>query len=209
MKTKTGATQANKTKFVAKVGMLSALATGIMFLEIVLPFAPTFLKLDLSELVVLLGGFALGPLAGVCIELIKNLVHVAFSITGGVGELANFIVGCAFVIPAAIIYKRKKSIKNAVLGLIVGSICMVTVATFINYFVMIPLYIKIFAEQFNITSEESLKGVVAEGTKNNSGIVDLKTLIMFGIVPFNLFKVTVISLLTLLTYKKVSPILHK
>jgi riboflavin transporter FmnP len=198
-----------KTKFIAKIGILSALATGIMFLEIVLPFTPTFLKLDLSELVVLLGGFALGPVAGILTELIKNLVHVAFTITGGVGELANFIVGCAFVVPAAVIYKRKKSIKNAILGLAVGSICMVAVAALMNYFVLIPLYIKIFAEQFNITHDQSLQGIVAEGTKNNKAIVDLKTLIMYGIVPFNLFKVIVVSLLTFAMYKKVSPILHK
>lgn len=209
MKTKTSVVQESKTKFIAKVGVLSALATAIMILETPLPFTPTFLKLDLSELVVLLGGFALGSIAGILIELIKNLVHVAFTITGGVGELANFVVGCAFVVPAAIIYKKNKSVKNAILGLIIGSISMVIVATFVNYFVMIPLYTKIFAEQFNITSEESLKGVIAEGTKNNSGIVDLKTLITFGIVPFNLIKVTVISLLTFVTYKKVSPILHK
>ena len=151
----------------------------------------------MSELIVLLGGFALGPLAGILIELIKNLVHVAFTITGGVGEFANFVVGCAFVVPAAIIYKKNKSVKNAVMGLIVGSLTMVIVATFVNYYVMIPLYVKIFAEQFNITPEQSLQGVVAEGTKNNSGIVDLKTLILFGIVPFNLFKVIVISILHL------------
>lgn len=199
----------DKTKFIAKIGILSALATGIMFLEIALPFTPTFLKLDLSELVVLLGGFALGPVAGILIELIKNLVHIAFTITGGVGELANFIVGCAFVVPAAMIYKRNKSIKNAVLGLAVGSVSMVIVAALVNYFVLIPLYVKIFAEQFNIAPDKSLEGIVAEGTKNNKAIVDLKTLIMYGIVPFNLFKVIVVSLLTFATYKKVSPVLHK
>lgn len=199
----------DKTKIIAKIGILSALAAGLMFLEIVIPFTPAFLKLDLSELVVLLGGFALGPAAGIFIELIKNLVHVAFTITGGVGELANFVVGCAFVVPAAIIYKKNKTIRHAILGLIAGSLTMVAVAAFVNYFVMIPLYVKIFAEQFSLTAEKSLEGIIAEGTKNNRAIVDLKTLIMFGIIPFNLFKVIVISLLTFVTYKKVSPILHK
>jgi len=199
----------NQTKFIAKIGILAALATGLMFLEFVLPFTPAFLKLDFSELIVLLGGFALGPAAGILIELIKNLVHVTMSITGGVGELANFIVGCAFVVPAAVIYKRKKSIKNAVIGLIAGSLTMVVVAALVNYFVLIPLYVKIFAEQFSITHDQSLQGIIAEGTRNNSAIVDLKTLILFGIIPFNLFKVTLLSLLTFATYKKVSPILHK
>ena len=87
--------QKNKSKFIAKVGVLSALASAIMFIEAPLPFMPPFLKLDLSEIVVLLGAFALGPLAGVTIELVKNLVHLPFTMTGGVGELANFFVGCA------------------------------------------------------------------------------------------------------------------
>ncbi|NLM73842.1 MAG: ECF transporter S component [Clostridiaceae bacterium] len=198
-----------KTKYIAKVAILAALATVIMFIETPIPFMPSFLKLDLSELIVLLGAFALGPVAGIFIELIKNLVHVAFTITGGIGELANFIVGCAFVVPAAVIYKRNKSIKTAVTGLIAGSVSMVVVATIMNYYVLIPLYIKIFAEQFGMTAEQSMQSIVEAGTQNNQAIIDLRTLVMYGIVPFNIFKVIVISLLTFLTYKKVSPILHK
>ena len=198
-----------KTKYSAKVAILAALATVIMFIETPIPFMPSFLKLDLSELIVLLGAFALGPVAGIFIELIKNLVHVAFTITGGIGELANFIVGCAFVVPAAVIYKRNKSIKTAVTGLIAGSVSMVVVATIMNYYVLIPLYIKIFAEQFGMTAEQSMQSIVEAGTQNNQAIIDLRTLVMYGIVPFNIFKVIVISLLTFLTYKKVSPILHK
>ncbi len=198
-----------KTKYIAKVAILSALATVIMFIEAPVPFMPSFLKIDLSELIVLLGAFALGPVAGILIELIKNLVHVAFTITGGVGELANFIVGCAFVVPAAVIYKRNKSVKTAVIGLITGSISMVVIATFMNYYVLIPLYIKIFAEQFGMTAEQSLQSIVEAGTQNNQSIINLKTLIMYGVVPFNIIKVIIISLLTFISYKKVSPILHK
>ncbi|NMA66929.1 MAG: ECF transporter S component [Clostridiaceae bacterium] len=198
-----------KTKYIAKVAILSALATVVMFIETPIPFMPPFLKLDLSELIVLLGAFAMGPVAGILIELIKNLVHVAFTITGGIGELANFIVGCAFVVPAAIIYKRNKNIKTAIIGLIVGSISMVIISTFMNYLVIIPLYIKIFAEQFGMTFDQSLQSIVESGAQKNSGIIDFKTLILFGIVPFNAIKVIIISILTFITYKKVSPILHK
>lgn len=196
-----------KTRYIAKVAILSALATVIMFIETPIPFMPPFLKLDLSELIVMLGAFALGPLAGVLIELVKNLVHVAFTITGGIGELANFIVGCAYVVPAAIIYSRNKNIKTAIIGLIAGSISMVVVAAFMNYLVLIPLYVKIFAEQFGTTFDKSLQSIVQTSAQKNSVIIDLKTLILFGVIPFNAIKVVIISLLTFITYKKVSPIL--
>jgi len=198
-----------KTRYIAKVAILGALATVVMFIETPIPFMPPFLKLDFSELIVLLGGFALGPVAGILIELIKNLVHVAFTITGGIGELANFIVGCAFVVPASVIYKSNKSIRTAVIGLVAGSASMVVVAALMNYFVIIPLYVRIFAEQFGNDLEKSLQSIVEWSAQENSGIVDLKTLILYGIIPFNVIKVIVISILTFVTYKKVSPILHK
>ncbi len=199
----------SKAKFVAKVGVLAALASVIMFLETPIPFMPTFLKLDISELIALLGSFSLGPLAAVFIDLIKNMVHLPFTITGGVGELASFIVGCAFVVPAGLIYKKRKSVKTAVIGLIVGSVAMVVTATLMNYLVIIPLYIEIFAGKYQITPEQSLQSIVEMGTKENKGITDLKTLVLFGIIPFNIIKVLLISVLTFFTYKRVSPILHK
>lgn len=198
-----------KTKYIVKIAILSALATIVMYIESPIPFMPAFLKLDLSEIVVLLGGFSLGPVAGILIELVKNLVHITSSMTGGVGELANFIVGCAFVVPAAAIYKKNKSIKTALLGLAAGSVLMVIVATIVNYFVLIPLYIEIFAKEYNITADQSLKGIVDMGTKNNKSIVDLRTLVMYGIIPFNIVKTAIVSILTFISYKKVSPLLHK
>ncbi|MDI9514501.1 MAG: ECF transporter S component [Clostridiaceae bacterium] len=201
--------QKSKAKFIAKVGVLSALASAIMFIETPLPFMPPFLKLDLSEIIVLLGAFALGPLAGVAIELVKNLVHLPFSITGGVGEFANFVVGCALVVPAALVYKRNKTMKTAIKGLVIGSLSMVVLASLINYFVMIPLYVEIFAKQFNITAEQSMQSIVQMSAEENQGIMDFKTLILFGIVPFNIVKVIIVSLLTFVSYKRVSPLLHR
>jgi len=201
--------QRDKAKFIAKVGVLSALAAAIMFIETPLPFMPPFLKLDLSEIIALLGAFALGPLAGMTIELIKNLVHLPFTITGGVGELANFIVGCALVVPAAWIYKRNKTIKTAIKGLVIGSLCMVVLASLVNYFVMIPLYVEIFAKRFSITADQSLQNIIQMSAEENQGIADLNTLILFGIVPFNIIKVIIVSLLTFVTYKRVSPLLHR
>jgi hypothetical protein len=201
--------QKDRAKFVAKIGVLSALAAAVMFIETPLPFMPPFLKLDFSEIVVLLGAFALGPLSGVAIELIKNLVHLPFTITGGVGELANFVVGCSLVVPASWIYKRNKSIKTAIKGMIAGSIAMVAVAALVNYFVMIPLYVKIFADRLSVTADQSLQSIIQMSSEKNQGIVDLKTLILFGIIPFNIIKVLIISLLTFVSYKRVSPVLHR
>lgn len=197
------------TKFIVKIGVLSGLASVVMFLEMPLPLMPSFLKFDFSLLISLLGAFSLGPLAGVFIELVKNLAHLASSITGGIGELASFLVGCAFVVPASIIYNKRKSIKTAIIGLIIGALSMVIVATISNYYFLIPLYIEIFAKQYNITADQSLKGIVELGTKENNAIIDLRSLIMFGVVPFNIIKTAVISVLTFFTYKKVSTILHK
>lgn len=201
--------QGNKAKFVAKIGVLSALAAAVMFIETPLPFMPPFLKLDLSEIVVLLGAFALGPLAGASIELVKNLVHLPFTITGGIGELANFIVGCSLVVPASLIYKRNKSVKSAIRGMIVGSVSMVALAAIINYFVMIPLYVEIFADMYSITADESFQNIIQMSAEKNQGIVDLKTLILLGIIPFNIIKALIVSMLTFLTYKRVSPVLHR
>ncbi len=201
--------QKSKAKFIAKVGVLSALASAIMFIETPIPFMPPFLKLDLSEIIVLLGAFALGPLAGVAIELVKNLVHLPFTITGGVGEFANFVVGCALVVPAALVYKRNKTMKTAIKGLVIGSLSMVVLALLINYFVMIPLYVEIFAKQFNITAEQSMQNIIQMSAEENQGIMDFKTLILFGVVPFNIIKVIIVSLLTFVSYKRVSPLLHR
>ena len=93
------------TNYIVKVAILAALASAIMFLEFIIPGMPIFLKLDFSEIPVLLGTFALGPLAGILIELVKNLIHLTMSITAGIGELANFLVGSAFLVPSGLFYK--------------------------------------------------------------------------------------------------------
>lgn len=101
-------------RFMAKTALLAALAAFLMTLEIPLPFAPSFYQIDLSEVPVLLGGFALGPLAALCIELLKNLLYLLFkgTITAGVGELANFLIGLSLVLPASLFYRKKKAGKG-------------------------------------------------------------------------------------------------
>lgn len=190
------------TRTLAGIGVLSALAAGLMFLETPLPLVPGFLKLDTSELPVLLGTFALGPVAGVLIELVKNLVHVLLrNDSGGIGEIANFIVGSALLIPAGLIYRLKKNKRHALIGLLVGTLTMAAVAAAVNYWFLIPAYVTVM--------KFPMDAIIGMGTKAIPAINSLGSLILYGIVPFNLFKGIVISILTLLVYKRVSPMLHK
>lgn len=190
-------------KMLAKVGVLSAIAFVLMVLDFPLWFAPGFLKFDLSEVPALFGTFALGPVAGVLIQLIKNILNATLkgTTTMGVGELSNFVVGCLFVIPAGVIYNKNKTYKNAIIGMIVGVLAMTIGASLSNYYVMIPFYAKVFGMP--------LEKIIAMGSAVNKHVVDFKTLILYAIVPFNLFKGFVVTLVTLLLYKRVSPILHR
>ena len=191
-----------EVRSLVQIGILSAVAFLLMSLEIPLWFAPGFYKLDVSELPVLIGSFAMGPLAGVMIELIKVVLYFFLhgSSTAGIGDLANFIFGCCLVVPASLVYHRKKTKRNAVVGMALGTVLMAAAAWLVNAFVLLPLYASVF--------HMPLSALVAMGTQMNGSVVDLATFVLLIVVPFNLFKGAVVSLLTLLLYKRVSPILH-
>ncbi len=187
---------------IVQIGILSALAFLLMSLEIPLWFAPGFYRLDFSELPVLIGAFAMGPVAGILIEFIKILLYffIHGSSTAGVGDLANFIVGCCLVVPASAMYRRKKTKKNAMAGMAVGTVLMSAAGWAVNAFVLLPLY----AAAFHMP----MSAIIAMGTKVNTSVTSLSTFVLLIVVPFNLFKGVVVSMLTLLLYKRVSPILH-
>jgi riboflavin transporter FmnP len=187
---------------VAQVGVLGGIAFLLMTIEIPLWFAPGFYRLDLSELPVLVGAFAMGPLAGVLIELVKVVLYffIHGSSTAGVGDMANFMMGCALVVPAAALYKNHKTKKRAVAGLVCGTVAMAAVSSLLNAFLLLPLY----AAAFHMP----LAQIVQMGTQVNPAVTNLFTFVLFAVVPFNLFKGVVVSVLTMLLYKKVSPILH-
>ena len=191
------------TRTLTKIAVLSVIAFLFMLFEFPLWFAPPFLKMDLSEVPALIGSFALGPMAGVLIELIKNILNVAIqgSSTKLVGELANFVVGSLFVYTAGWIYYKNKSIKSALVGMALGTIVMTIAMGIANYFFIIPFYAKLFGMP--------LDKIVAMGSAMNKYVVDFKSLIIFAITPFNLLKGIIVTLITLLLYKKVSPILHR
>jgi len=189
------------TRMIAQIGMLAAIAFVLMLFEIPLPFAPSFYEIDFSEVPVLIGCFSMGPLAGVLIELIKIILNLCINgtVTAGVGELANFVIGCALVLPAAFIYKRKKTKKGAIIGLVTGTLFMTISGCFINAYVMLPTYAKAFGMP--------IEALVEMGSAVNASITDLLTFVMFAVVPFNLLKGVLVSIIVLLIYKKISPIL--
>ena len=127
-------TQKIGARTLALVGMLSAVAVVLMTFDIPLPFAPTFYKIDFSEVPVLIGCFTMGPLAGVGIELIKNLLHIVISgtQTAGVGEVANFLIGCAFIVPAGLIYHKKHTRTGALIGMASGTVLMTVIGGLIG-----------------------------------------------------------------------------
>jgi riboflavin transporter FmnP len=184
-----------------QIAMLGAIAVVLMMFEIPLGFAPSFYKLDFSEVPVLLGAFSMGPVAGVLIELIKILLNLLINgtYTAGVGEFANFGIGCALVVPAGIIYKRKASRTNAVIGLVIGTIVMAIVGGAFNAYVLIPLYSKAMMP---------MDVIISMGNQINPNITGLTTFIMFAVVPFNLVKGVIVSIMTVLLYKYLRPFLH-
>ncbi|SMP67275.1 ECF transporter S component [Anoxynatronum buryatiense] len=188
------------TSQLTKISALAVMAYVLMFLEFGLPFFPGFLKVDFSDLPALIGAFAMGPVAGILIQLVKNMIHfITKSWSGGVGELANFIVGVFYVVPAALIYHYKKDQKHALIGMLVGTVCMTVLGSTANYFVLIPMY-----SQFM-----PLEAIIEMGAVINPRIVDVKTLVLYGIAPFNFFKGMMIAGMTLVLYKRISPLLKK
>lgn len=189
------------TRTMVKISVLGVIGFVLMLLDFPLWFTPPFLKFDVSDVPALIGSFALGPMAGVIVQLVKNLLKIllAGTNTAVVGEIANFIVGSVFAYVAGLIYYREKTFKNAVIGLVVGTIAMTVAISIANYYIMIPFYAKAYGMPLD-------KIITISGAVNKY-VVDLKSLIIFAVIPFNLLKGVVVSLITILLYKRVSPIL--
>lgn len=189
------------TRKIAMIGMFSAISAILMVLEIPLPFAPPFYKLDFSELPALIGTFAFGPVAGVMIEFIKILLKVLIkpSSTAFVGELANFVVGCSFLLPASFLYLFRKNKKSALFGCILGTMIMTVFGTAFNAVYLLP--------KFALLYGMPLDAIIGMGTAVNPNIDSITTLVVFAVAPLNLLKGGSVSLITLLVYKKLSPIL--
>ncbi len=177
--------KAMDTSKLVKIGMLSAVSIVLMLFEVSLPIFPSFLKMDISDLPSLIGTIAMGPLAGVLIELIKNLLHLFKTSTAGVGEVANFLVGIALVLPIGVYYRKNKSLKGFIIGSVLGCISTVIVACVLNYYVLIPAFSAAFGAP--------IEAFVGMAQAVNSKVVDLKTLVIWAIGPFNAIKTLLVA----------------
>ena len=161
---------------------------------------PSFVKFDFSDLPALLASFALGPIAGIAVCFIKCVIHIAVSSSAGVGELANFILGCCFVLPAGIIYKRIKTKKSALIGSLAGSLIMAAASLPVNYYITYPFYMRAYG-----LSEET---IISMYRAILPSIESLPQALLIFNVPFTLAKGLIVSTIVFFTYKRLSPILH-
>lgn len=189
-----------KLRNMVKVGILAAMSFILMFVQFPIPVAPPFMKVDLADVPALIGGFSMGPIYGVLIQLIKNILNLSKTSTYGVGEISNFVVGGLFVLVSSSIYKKNKTKKNATIAMICGMLIMTLAATLSNAFVIFPLYGKAMGVDMN--------AFVAIAHKTNTLVKSYFTMMIFAIVPFNLIKGFIEILVTKLLYKHVSSILH-
>ena len=189
--------QLSPARRVSYIAVFSAIAAVLMYLEIPLFFAPPFYKIDLSEVPVLICAFYMGPVSGVVCELLKVLLKLLLkgTSTAFVGDFANFIVGCSFVLPAAVLYHLHKSRRGALWAMAAGTLVLTVFGSLFNAWYLIPK----FAELYGMP----LDAIIGMGSAVNSAVHDLPTLVLFAVVPFNLLKGALVSILTFLLYKRV------
>ncbi len=186
------------TRYVAVTAMLSAVATVLMYLEFSVPIMPGFIKLDVSELPALIASFSMGPISGLAVCLVKNLIKLFFTSTAGVGELCNFLLGACFVVPAGIIYSRRKTFKGAIIAGIVGMLCMAVLSLPINYFISYPFY-------ETLMPREAIIGMYQAILPSVNSLFEC--LLVFN-VPFTFAKGLIDCIITFLIYKRISPLIH-
>ena len=192
-----------KINRITVIAMLSAVAIILNLFSFPLWFAPGFYKMDLSELPVVIGTFALGPVAGVATEAVKILLNLLFNgtSTAFVGEIANFVMGCAYVVPAGIIYYNRKNRRNAVTGLVVGTLVSITAGSLLNAFLLLPVYARLYGMP--------IETLIAMGTEKNGSISGMTSFILLAVAPFNLLKYGLVSLITMIIYKPVSRLMKQ
>lgn len=187
------------TRRITVSAMFAAISTVLMYIEFQLPFLPPFLKIDLSGVAVLIAAFMLGPVQAIIITLVKDLVHLLSTQTGGVGELADFILLSSFAVTAALIYMRQKDKKHAVISCAAATVVLCVLGVFANMFLLIPFYSKIMP----------VEAIVGACQAVNPAIDSINGYYIFGVVPFNLIKGVILSAVTILSYKRLSVIIKK
>lgn len=185
------------TKKLTSIGVLAGISYVLMMvLEFPLPFMPPFLKLDLSTVPALIAGFMFGPVAGVLVALVKDLLHLLSTQTGGVGELADFICTTVIVVLSSTVYFKNKTRKGALMGLVLGTLGITVVGALVNMYILIPFYSKIMP----------IEAIFDACGNINPYIGSLSTYVLFGAAPFNFIKGVILSAITMLLYKRISKI---
>ena len=187
-----------RIRYITVTGMLSALSAVLMMVSFSVPFMPSFIKLDFSEMPALIAAFSMGPLSGVSVCLIKNLINVCFTTTGGVGEFANFLLGCSFVVPAGLIYHYRKNRKMALIGSLVGALSMAAISLPMNYFITYPFY----------STFMPLEVIIGMYQDIAPGVDGLFWCLLLFNVPFTFLKGGLDALITFFVYKRISPLIH-
>lgn len=190
-------TSIQNVRILTMTAVLSAISFVLAFFEFPVPLSPSFARMDLSDLPALIGAFAYGPISGILIELVKNALQFLTSSTGGIGELANFIMGSSFVVTAGLIYKLHKTKRTALIACLVASVVMGITAAIVNYFILLPVF-----EAFM-----PLDQLIASFGEFIPFIKTKLDVVLFNAFPFNLLKGIGISIVTMLLYKKLTPIL--
>ena len=190
-------TKAFPVRKLTVTAMLGAVATVLMFISFNVPLMPSFIKMDLSELPALIASFAFGPLWGVCVCAVKNLVNVFFSTTGGVGELSNFLLGSTFVFFAGLLYKHMGGRKGALIGSVLGAACMAGISVLTNYYVVYPVY----------TAFMPMETILGMYRAINPNVETLWNALLWFNMPFTFCKGMLSVVITFLIYKKISPLL--
>ena len=178
--------------------ILSAVSTVLMFISFSVPIAPSYLKIDFSDLPALLSSYALGPFWGVAVALVKNAVNVLFTTTGGVGELSNFLLSSLFVLPAGFIYNKNRTRKNALIGALAGILVSTVLSYFTNTFLVYPAYVKIIP----------IDAIIGMSKAILPSVDTVSDVILFFNVPFTFVKAALNTVLAFLLYKRLSPILR-
>ncbi|MCC8067688.1 MAG: ECF transporter S component [Clostridiales bacterium] len=195
--------QVSKTRYITICGMLGAIAMVLHIFDFPIAFlAPGFYKLDFSEIPVMIGAFCLGPVGGVVIELVKILLKLVIkgTSTAFVGDLANFVVGCSFVVPAAIVYHVQKTRKMAIVGLVTGTAVMVVFGTMFNAVYLLPAFASLYGMP--------LESIIEMGSAIHPSVNGVTTFVVFCVAPLNLVKGICISVPTMVLYKRISIVLR-
>ena len=191
----------SRIRVLAFTGLMAAFSAILMQFQLSIPILPNFLKLDISDFPSLMAGYAYGPMAGVWVCLVKNVIHLTMTTTGGVGELSNFMLGVCFVVPAALIYRiGKKSKKSAFIGAIVGTLSMSVLGIFTNFYIVYPLYYYVMG----LTTEDLMHLYQSK----LPSVQDLWQALAIFNLPLTLAKGAICTAITFLLYKYISPLLH-